>query len=291
MPSSSRSDERVVGRALERGVAGDGRDAEQLGVAGGDDDGDGVVVAGVAVEDASAIVPVHSAAESCTVRVRRCRVAGPRSPTGRSCCSRQRRRSATTTVDAPEHERRQRCRRHVSTVAARRPPIGSDAIATVPAVTDRRPASDPASPTTTRVRGLEPVRIVQVVDVAATARAGDPIDAARTRGRSPHAWTGRGRRVDRRRASRPSARRRASSPSPSGTVDVAELLGRPRCRQLLGSADETVRPSSTLPTCVRRTPPRTRASPARRRRRRRDRTRRGPPCARGRTRTGVGGRP
>ena len=43
--------EGVVGGALERGVAGDGRDAEQLGVARRDDDGDGVVVPRVAVED------------------------------------------------------------------------------------------------------------------------------------------------------------------------------------------------------------------------------------------------
>ena len=50
-PSSSRMTQGVVGGAVERGVAGDGRDAEQLGVPGGDDDGDGVVVAGIAVED------------------------------------------------------------------------------------------------------------------------------------------------------------------------------------------------------------------------------------------------
>ena len=41
----------VVGRAVERGVAGDRRDAEQVGVAGGDDDRHRVVVAGIAVED------------------------------------------------------------------------------------------------------------------------------------------------------------------------------------------------------------------------------------------------
>ena len=43
-------DERVVRGAVERGVAGHRRDAEQLGVAGGDDDGDGVVVARITVE-------------------------------------------------------------------------------------------------------------------------------------------------------------------------------------------------------------------------------------------------
>ena len=42
--------ERVVGRAFERRVARHRRDADQVGVAGGGDDGDGVVVARVAVE-------------------------------------------------------------------------------------------------------------------------------------------------------------------------------------------------------------------------------------------------
>ena len=50
-PSKSRIDTGVVGRPFERCVAGDGRDAEQVGVAGGDDDRHRVVVAGIAVED------------------------------------------------------------------------------------------------------------------------------------------------------------------------------------------------------------------------------------------------
>ena len=44
-------DQRVVGRAVERRVAGHGGDAEQLAVPGRDDDGDRVVVTRVAVED------------------------------------------------------------------------------------------------------------------------------------------------------------------------------------------------------------------------------------------------
>ena len=44
-------DDRVLRRRLQWRVAGDGGDAEQVGVAGGDDQCDGVVVAGVAVED------------------------------------------------------------------------------------------------------------------------------------------------------------------------------------------------------------------------------------------------
>ncbi len=42
--------QRVVGRPFQRRVAGDRRDADQVGVAGRGDDGDGVVVARVAVE-------------------------------------------------------------------------------------------------------------------------------------------------------------------------------------------------------------------------------------------------
>ena len=44
-------DERVVRGAVERSVAGDGRDPGEVAGVGGDDDGDGVVVAGVAIED------------------------------------------------------------------------------------------------------------------------------------------------------------------------------------------------------------------------------------------------
>ena len=49
MPSSSRITRALPRRAVERGV-GDRGDADEVGRVGGDDDGDGVVVAGVAVE-------------------------------------------------------------------------------------------------------------------------------------------------------------------------------------------------------------------------------------------------
>ena len=44
-------DDGVLRRRFQRCVAGDRGDAEQVGVAGGDDHGDGVVVARVAIED------------------------------------------------------------------------------------------------------------------------------------------------------------------------------------------------------------------------------------------------
>ncbi len=50
-PQELAHDQRVVGRAVERRVAGHGGDAEQLAVPGRDDDGDRVVVTRVAVED------------------------------------------------------------------------------------------------------------------------------------------------------------------------------------------------------------------------------------------------
>lgn len=43
--------QRVVRRAIERRVAGHGGDTQQLAEASGNDDGDGVVVPGIAVED------------------------------------------------------------------------------------------------------------------------------------------------------------------------------------------------------------------------------------------------